>query len=122
MLGSLLTALLLLATGYCVLDSISEHAGDRQGASLSATRPGTRFPIQVSCSSGQSARCWGRQAWIQSGPDGFLPSFAASDWARPCLSQAEVVVPIADRSRGLAKCWQFRWRTALAPRAPSAVS
>ena len=122
MLGSLLTAWLLLATGYCVLESISEHADDRQGVSLSATRPGTRFPTQVSCSSGQSARCWSRRVWLHSGPDGFLPSLAAADLARPCWSPVEVAFPTADSPLGLAKCWQFRWRTALAPRAPSAVS
>ena len=122
MLGSLLTALLLLATGYCFLESISEHAGDRQVASIAATRPGTRFPIQDSCSFEQSARCWNRRVLVHSGPDGFPVFLAASDWALPSLPQADGHLTICDGPLGLAKSWQFHWRTALEPRAPSSVS
>jgi hypothetical protein len=122
MLGSLLAALLLLASGYCFLESISEHAGDLQIASISATRTGNRLPLQGSGSFEQSARCWSRRAWVHSGPDGFPLFLAVSDLARPGLLQAEVPLTLFDGPLGLAKCWQFHWRTALEPRAPSSVS
>jgi hypothetical protein len=122
MLGWLLSVLLLLATGYCFLESLSEHAGDRQVASVSATQPGTRFPIQGSCSFEQLARCWNRRVWIHSGPDGFPVFLAASDLALPSLLQADCPLTICEGPLGLAKSWQFHWRTALEPRAPSSVS
>ena len=122
MLGSLLPAFWLLATGYCLLGSISDYAGDRQVASILATQQGNRFPIQGSCSFEQSARCWSRRVWVQSGPDGFPLFLAASDWALPSLLQAEVPRTLSDGPLGLAKCWQFYWRTALEQRAPSSVS
>src|ERR1039458_6260148 len=50
MLGSLLPALWLSATGYCLLDSISDYEDDRQDASIFATRPENRLPIQARCS------------------------------------------------------------------------
>jgi hypothetical protein len=122
MLGCLLSALLLWATGYCFLESLGEHAGDRQVASISATRQGSRFPIQSSCSFEQLARCWNRRIWVHSGPDGFPVFLAASDLALPCLPQADCPLTFCDGPLGLAKSWQFHWRTALEPRAPSSVS
>jgi hypothetical protein len=122
MLGSLLPALWLSATGYCLLDSISEYAGDRRVVSIFATRPGNRLPLQGSSSFEQSARCWSRRVWVHSGPDGFPPFLAASDWALPGLLQADVSLALSDGPLGLAKCWQFHWRTALESRAPSSVS
>jgi hypothetical protein len=122
MLGSLLPALWLLATGHSFLDSISEYAGDRHVASIFATRQGNRLPIQGSCSFEQSARCWSRRVWVHSGPNGFPPFLSASDWALPGLLQVDVALTLSDGPLGLAKCWQFHWRTALGPRAPSSVS
>ena len=122
MLGSLLPALWLSATGYCSLDSISEYAGDRHVASIFATRQGNRLPIQGNGSIEQSARCWSRRVWVHSGPHGFPPLFTASDWALPSLLQADGPRTLCDGPLGLAKCWQFHWRTALEPRAPSSVS
>ena len=122
MLGFLLPALWMLATGYCFLYSMSEHAGDRYGASILAAHPGNRLPVQAGCSFEQSARCWSRRDWVDSGPDGFPPFLAVSDWALPSLLQGAVPSTLPDGPLGLAKVWQFRWRTALEPRAPSSVS
>jgi len=122
MLGSLLPALWLSASGYCMLDSVSDCAGDRHFASTFATRTGNRLPIQGGCSFEQSARCWSRRVWVHSGPDGFPLFLAASDWALPSLLQADGPLTLCDGPLGLAKCWQFHWRTALEPRAPSSVS
>ena len=122
MLGSLLPALWLSATGYCLLDSISDYEDDRQDASIFATRPDNRLPIQGSCSFQKSVRCWSRRVGVHSGPDGFSPFLAASDWALPNSLQADVPFALLDGPLGLAKCWQFQWRTALEPRAPSSVS
>jgi hypothetical protein len=122
MLGSLLPALWLSATGYCLLDSISDYEGDRHVASIFATPQGNRLPIQGNCSFEQSARCWSRRVWVHSGPDGFPLFLAASDLALPGLWRADVPLTLSDGPLGLAKCWQFHWRTALEPRAPSSVS
>ena len=121
MLGSLLPALWLSATGYCFLDSISEYTGDRYVASILATRQGNRLPVQGSCSFDQSARCWSRRLW-HSGPNGLPPFLAGSDLVLPGLLQADIPLTLSDGPFGLAKCWQFYWRTALEPRAPSSVS
>ena len=122
MLGSLLPALWLSASGYCLLDAISDYEGDRQGTSIFATRPGNRLPLQGSCSCEHSARCWSRRAWAHSGPDGFPQFLAASDWAHPGLLLGDVPLTLSEGPLGLAQCWQFHWRTASAPRAPSSVS
>jgi hypothetical protein len=122
MLGSLLAALWLSASGYCMLDSLSECAGDRHVALTFAARTGNRLPIQGSCSFEQSARCWSRWVWVHSGLDGFPVFLAASDLALPNFLRADGPLTIRDGPLGLAKCWQFRWRTALEPRAPSSFS
>jgi hypothetical protein len=122
MLGSLLPAFWLSATGFCLLDSAGDLAGDRYVSSIFATRPGHRLPIQGSGSLEQSARCCSRRVWVHSGPDGFPPLLAASDWGLPGLRQADAAITLSAGPLGLANCWQFRWRTALEPRAPSAVS
>ena len=122
MLGSLLPALWLSASGYCLLDAISDYEGDRHVACVSSTRPGHHLPLQGSCSCEQSARCWSRRAWAHSGPDGVSPFLAASDWAHPRLLLGDVPLTLSEVPLGLAQCWQFHWRTALAPRAPSSVS
>jgi hypothetical protein len=121
MVGPLLPALWLLANGYCCADSTSDGVGDRSVDFILATRQGNHVPFQGSCSFDQSARCWSRRLW-HSGPNGFPPSLAGSDLVLPVLSQDDLLPALSDGPFGLAKCWQFYWRTALEPRAPSSVS
>jgi hypothetical protein len=64
---------------------------------------------------------WGRRINVQPGIDGFSP---------PALAQRQSAQPgqpigcffLSGASLELAKRWQFLWRTALEPRAPSLVS
>jgi hypothetical protein len=121
MVGPLLPALWLLANGYCFADSPSDGVGDRGVDSILATRQGNRVPIQGSCSFDQSARCWSRRLW-HSGPNGLPPFLAGSDLVLPGLLLVDLPPALSDGPFGLAKSWQFYWRTALEPRAPSSVS
>lgn len=121
MVGPLLPALWLLANGYCFADSPSDGVGERCVDSILATRQGNRVPIQGSCSFDQSARCWSRRLW-HSGPNGLPPFLAGSDLVLPYLLQVDHSPALSDGPFGLAKSWQFYWRTALEPRAPSSVS
>jgi hypothetical protein len=64
----------------------------------------------------------GRRSNVQPGPDGFA-SPAALPLSESVLANVEAAhsaLPLADI--GLAQCWQFEWRTALEPRAPSLLS
>ena len=50
------------------------------------------------------------------------PTFAVSSDQLPPLEQIELFSAVALAPPDLAGCWQFYWRTALEPRAPSSVS
>lgn len=67
----------------------------------------------------QAARRWSRRLNVQAGPNWF-PAPATLALAR-CLGpeQAIDIPECSRRSPGLAQRWQFEWRTAFEPRAPS---
>ena len=122
MLGSLLPALWLLATGHCSADSITGCVGGPWVLSFSADRQGQPLPIPGNCSFDPSARCWNRRIWVYSGPEGAPPFLVASDLAPSRLSLADLPFDFGEGFPGLARCWQFYWRTASEPRAPSFIS
>jgi hypothetical protein len=62
----------------------------------------------------------GRRSNVQPGPDAAPVPLPLSLSFLPDLVAARSALPLADI--GLAQCWQFQWRTALEPRAPSFVS
>ena len=121
--GSLLPVLWLLAAGDLCPNSMGDcGAGCCVPLALAAPH-GSRLPIQSSDGSFQkAARSWTRRPWVQSGSDGFLPFVAARSSKLPVYSKAGALFPLSDVSLRLARSWQFYWRTALEPRAPSAVS
>jgi len=121
LLGAMLPALWLLATGHCCLGSTTDFAGQRCGASTIAPHDGQRLPSPCSCSFEQLARTASRRAWVNSGFGG-PPLLVASDSAfLDCLPN-EGSLRVCRFSAGLDNSWQFHWRTALDPRAPSSVS
>jgi hypothetical protein len=115
-LGSLLPALWLLATGLSCWDATMDCAGERC-APFGRASQGKRLPVQSSCTFEHSVRSNCR-AWANAGPDGFLPILTASESVLPKLLQSDGSPTLDADAVGLAKSWQFYWRTALAPRAP----
>jgi hypothetical protein len=69
----------------------------------------------------QAARRWGRRVNMPPSADEFVsPILTARSFFQPPTQteSADVPRPTPD----LAQCWQFHWRTAFPPRAPSLVS
>jgi len=93
-----------IACAFC-----SEHGAHRESS------------ISV-CPFEQSARRLGRRLDIESGPEKFHPQAAAfgcydSPLAQPAFASAHFQPALE-----LIQSWQFLWRTAAEPRAPSSVS
>jgi hypothetical protein len=121
-LFSLVPALLLVGSGNCFSGSISLSACDPLGSILRAAGHGKQHAPGSADSFDQAAGRWSRRINIQPGSDGF-PSPVA-------IARSQYVLPVqtigschcARAAVGLAQSWQFHWRTALEPRAPSSVS
>jgi len=121
-IGSLLPALWVLAAGHCLADSVSGCA-DGCGRPLVSAREGSdQAPLKDVRSFEQSARLLNRRAGMQTGWGGLLVPVAISAPGFGELEPASVPLTVSTDALGLAKCWQFYWRTAGEPRAPSSAS
>lgn len=119
---SLLPALWVLAAGHCLADSVS-GCPDGCGRTLVSAREGSDHePLTDVRSFEQSARLLNRRVGMQTGWGGLLVPAAVSASGLGELEQASAPLTISTDALGLAKCWQFYWRTAAEPRAPSSVS
>jgi hypothetical protein len=119
---SLLLALWVLAAGHCLADSVS-GCPDGCGRSLVSARDGSdHAPLKDVRSFEQSARLLNRRAGMQTGWGGLLVPVAVSAPGVGEMEQAPAPLTVSTDALGLAKCWQFYWRTASEPRAPSSVS
>jgi hypothetical protein len=119
---SLLPALWVLAAGHCLADSVS-GCPDGCGWSLVSARDGSdHAPLKDVRSFEQSARLLNRRMGVQTGWGGPLVPVAVSAPGFSELEQAPTPLAVSTEALGLAKCWQFYWRTASEPRAPSSVS
>jgi hypothetical protein len=121
-LALLLPALWLVASANRLIDPVSGCGSNRLGASVSTCGHGKQDASNSVCSFEKSARRWSRRLNEQSGPDGFPAPVTISRFQLSQLKHVETLRVDSQTSFGLAKCWQFRWRTALEPRAPSSVS
>ena len=121
-LVSLLPALVLFANEHYCLGSTMVGASDCCPPFILAGKQGTRLPVQYSCSFERSARGSSRRAGVDSGPNGFAPFSAAPDSVLCKFLPADISLTVCRIPAGLARSWQFHWRTALEPRAPSSVS
>ena len=121
-LASLLPALWLVASANCLVDPVSGSASNRLDSTVSAGGHGEPDAASSVCSFEQSARRWSRRLNHQSGPEGFASPVTVSQFELLKLEHIEGLPVDAKSSFGLANCWQFHWRTALEPRAPSSVS
>jgi hypothetical protein len=119
---SLLPALWVLAAGHCLADPVC-GCPDGCGRTLVSAKEGSdHAPLKDVRSFEQSARLLNRRAGAQTGWGGLLMPVAISAPGFGELEQASAPLTLSTRALGLAKCWQFHWRTAAEPRAPSSVS
>ena len=122
MLVWLLPTLCVAAAGQCVLEPVSGDPAGCLRASLFASRQGKHPRLPDARLFERSARVVGRRMGTQSGPSGFPAPLPGSEAGACALGRVCLCAFSSDTSLGLAQCWQFRWRTALEPRAPSSVS
>jgi hypothetical protein len=113
---------LCVAAGQCVLEPADGYPAGFFCASLSASRQGEHPCLPDARSFEYSARAVNRRIGTQSGPSGFPEPLLGSVLHLPALGWICRSAFSSDESLGLAQGWQFRWRTALEPRAPSSVS
>jgi hypothetical protein len=121
-LGSLLPALWLVAAGHCLADSVSGRADACRPTTVSAADHGGQPPLTDAHASEQWARLMHRRGGMHSGWIVDLLPPPAWRGELHTLVDWSVLPTVSSEALGLAKCWQFYWRTALEPRAPSAVS
>ena len=119
---SLLAALWVLAAGHCLADPVSGCPDGCGRTSVSATEGSDHAPLKDVRSFEQSARLLNRRVGMQTGWGGLLVPVAVSAPGFGELEQACAPLTVSTDAPGLAKCWQFYWRTASEPRAPSSVS
>jgi hypothetical protein len=121
-LALLIAALSLVATQTCLCDPVGGFVSERSDSSLSAHGGADHNSSVPFCSLEQSALHWARRLNVKSGSErAFIPvelfSFESPLPHGLAISQAR-----SCGAAGLANCWQFDWRTAPEPRAPSSVS
>ena len=121
-LVSLFPALWLVAAANCLIDPVCACASNGLDTSVSSRGHGKHDASTPVCSFEQSARRWSRRLNVQAGPEGLPTPVTLSQPQLPQLEHIDALSVGSRSSFGLAKCWQFRWRTALEPRAPSSVS
>ena len=119
---TLLLPTLCMAGGQCVLGPVGGYTVYLACASLSDSRQGEHQRMPVARSFEQVARLLNRRVGTQSAPGGFPVPMAGSEQQFAALGPVCLSVFSSAESLALGQCWQFRWRTALEPRAPSSVS
>jgi len=121
-LALLLPALWVTVSANCPLDPSGVCASNPPKTSISAGGHAKHDGSSSASSFRELARRWSRRASDRSGPPESSTPFAISEFRPPQLERVEAIYVGSGSSFGLANCWQFRWRTALEPRAPSSVS
>lgn len=122
MLVWLLPTLGLAGSGQYVFEPVSGFPACFSRASFSAAERGERSRMPDVRSFEQLARLQNRRMGTQSGPSGFPVPVPGSEPQLLALGRVYLPAVSSEAALGLAKCWQFHWRTALEPRAPSSVS
>ena len=113
---------LCVAAGQGVPKSASGYPTGSLCTSLSASRHRGHSRLPDVCAIERLARQFNRRAGTQLGAGG-LPVPVPGSEVQPCTIRSIFFSAFSpNESLALAQCWQFRWRTALEPRAPSSVS
>jgi len=121
-LVSLIPALLLGASLDCFSDLLASGGPGLLYSLHSAGDHGQHHQLPADSSFAQDVQRWNRRLNAHPGSDGFAapPALTSSPSVLPDLTVARIALPHGTIE--LAQCWQFHWRTALEPRAPSLVS
>jgi hypothetical protein len=122
MLAILLPVLWLVASSHGLLDQADWQLLKLDRSSSSIVDQGKHGLLDDACHLDSTARRLHRRLGTQSNADGSsVPRIASAPPLRiPKISANGLPSSLAPL--GLAECWQFHWRTALAPRAPSRIS
>ena len=122
MLVSLVPALMLLASGDGLGGLLASYGSNAGCCWRGAGDNGKGNQPLANSAFCQASRRWGRRLDPQPGSGGFAPLavLAGTGTVLPDLAVVRFELPLANRA--LAQGWQFHWRTALEPRAPSLVS
>ena len=114
-------ALFLLVSGDCFGESTTGCACDNLRCLFSAEGGGKHKSPSGDSSFASTVQRWSRRVNVQPGTDEFGAAVAlAQTPLRPEQAISSFVPPLT--SLELTQAWQFLWRTALEPRAPSSVS
>jgi hypothetical protein len=119
-LGSLLPVFWLLGVATCQSESEFFATGGSLASFSAAKGQGDHNPTDLAQALHQATLRFGRRVNLQSGPSGCPAPIALSQSTTPQPENGSFV-RFPD-GFGLANNWQFHWRTALDPRAPSLVS
>jgi len=115
----LFPAFWLAASTNCLLDPVSGSSNNATVSLVFGNEHARHDAADSACSFEQSARRWNRRLNDQSGPSGTPTPVTISQFQLPELEPTKAFSVGSGCSFELAQCWQFRWRTALEPRAPS---
>ena len=120
-LVSLIPVLVLLASADCLNDSLSSCECNGLSCLLSTSGHGKQNEPLTDTSFDRDVERWSRRSNIQPGSDGFSSpvSFWLSQSVLPEQTFHPIYPPVANLV--LAQAWQFHWRAASEPRAPSSV-
>jgi hypothetical protein len=121
MFTTLIPVLFLLASRQLVLDSSVVCAWQHCSGPICVCQPAKQTHSRDILFFEQSVRWMNRRLAKPFGSDGFSPSTFCED-RLPDLSVLHISSIGSQAQFGLAQHWQFYWRTALEPRAPSAAS
>lgn len=116
---SLLPVLWALAGEPCLADAISGRGGSCQTALMFAAAQGGHGPLTDLGLLQQAARMLSRRMGGQIGWGGAPTSPAIAAFRFNDVEHDVAPLPAFTAAPGSATCWQFHWRTAAQPRAPS---
>jgi hypothetical protein len=122
LLALCLPLLWLAASASCALDPINRCPSAPPASSVSARGHTKDEAANSVCSFDRSARRLSRRENDRSDLAAFLSPMATFPFQLPAEPHIGTFSIGSACCFGLAKCWQFRWRTAFEPRAPSSVS
>jgi hypothetical protein len=121
-ISSLLPALWVLAAAHCLADPVNGCSDGCCRTAFSASQGSRHAPLKDVRSFEQSARLLNRRLGMQIGWGGLPAPAAVSACGFGELEYPSAPLTVSTEALGLSKCWQFCWRTAAEPRAPSSVS
>jgi hypothetical protein len=122
MLVTLLPAFWLVAADSGTVGTSKSFADGRVCTLVSDCDQGRKGPWSDAFTLEQKARHSTRRFGSQTGLNGSTPGFAVAGCESPRPERFGLHSVFRQAPAELAGCWQFYWRTALEPRAPTSVS